>query len=219
MKIEKARIGDFEAEFNGMMIHGTVNGVEFSEYLTIKEGAAVVERVDSNIKLNMSTELEQTGLDADDLLDDLEEAAQEAFQSLYVDAYEGAIMALVPDFDNKKDLEVSGSPWCLYEVQYVDAKNVADIIEQAKAHAENHAPEIAKLLADDFENADNMPRIILTDDDKAHHIYDVNNLLDIFGRCENGLDFEAIKEAFNRAPKMMGFDAFEEMAQSFEGNE
>ena len=148
----------------------------------------------------------------------VEETAQEAFKALYIEAYDEAITALVPDFDPAADKE-SGSPWCLCELQYVDAKNVADIIEQAKAHAEKHAPEIAKLLADDFENADNMPRIILTDDDNAHHIYDVNNLLDIFGRCENGLDFEAIKEAFNRAPKMMGFDAFEEMAQSFEGNE
>ena len=59
MKIERSRIGDFEADFNGMMIHGTVAGVEFSEYLTIKEGKAVVERVDSNIKLNQQDDLEK----------------------------------------------------------------------------------------------------------------------------------------------------------------
>lgn len=64
MKATNLHIGNFEAEFDGMMIHGTVAGVEFSEYLTIKEGQAVVERVDSNIKCNMQNELESTGLDA-----------------------------------------------------------------------------------------------------------------------------------------------------------
>lgn len=138
-------------------------------------------------------------------------------RDLYIEAYDAAITAIVPAFDAEADKETA-SPWCLCDLQYVDAKNVADIIEQAKAHAEKHAPEIAKLLADDFENADNMPRIILVDDG-TYNIYTVNNCLDVFGRCENGLNFEAIKEAFNRAPKMMGFDAFKEMAQSFKGNE
>ena len=214
MKIEKSRIGNFEAEFNGMMIHGTVAGVEFSEYLTIAEGKAVVERVDSNIKLNMSTELEQTGLDADYILDDLEETAQEAFCSLYVEAYDAAITALVPDFDAAADKE-SGSPWCLCDLQYVDAKTAADIIEQAKAHAEKHALEIAQLLAIDFENADNMPRIILFDGDK-YSIYDINNCLDVFGRCENGIDFEAIKTAFDRTETATSFEAFKKLAQGFE---
>lgn len=231
MKIEKARIGDFEADFNGMMIHGTVNGVEFSEYLTIKEGKAVVERVDSNIKLNQQDDLEKAfGADWKDennsadteLYDALEEAAQEAFRSLYVDAYERAITVLVPDFDCKKDFEVSGSPWCLCDLQYVDAKAIGDIVEEANLDANTHAPEIAENLAEDFENADNMPRIILVDD-VAYNIYTVNNCLDVFGRCENGIDFDAIKEAFNRTKNAFNrtknatiFEAFKRLAQSFE---
>lgn len=144
----------------------------------------------------------------------LEETAQEAFKALYIEAYDEAITALVPDFDAAADKE-SGSPWCLCELQYVDAKNVADIIEQAKAHAEKHALEIAQLLADDFENADGMPRIILFDGDK-YSIYDINNCLDVFGRCENGIDFEAIKTAFDRTETATSFEAFKKLAQGFE---
>ena len=223
MKIEKSRIGNFEAEFDGMMIHGTVAGVEFSEYLTIKEGKAVVERTDSNIKLNQQDDLEKAfGADwkdennsADtDLFDALEEAAQEAFQALYIDAYDKAIVAIISDFDPKADKE-SGSPWCLADIDYVNASTVRDIEEQAKAHAEEHATEIAKLLADDMENADNMPRIILTDDCK-YNIYDVNNCLDVFGRCPDGIDFEAIKTAFNRIKGITTFENFKALAQSFE---
>lgn len=213
-KATNVRIGNFEAEFNGMMIHGTVAGFEFSEYLTIAEGKAVVERTDSNIKCNMQNELESAGLDADDILDELEEAAQEAFKALYIEAYDKAIVAIISDFDPKADKE-SGSPWCLADIDYVNASTVRDIEEQAKAHAEEHATEIAKLLADDMENADNMPRIILTDDCK-YNIYDVNNCLDVFGRCPDGIDFEAIKTAFNRIKGITTFENFKALAQSFE---
>jgi len=224
MKIEKSRIGNFEAEFNGMMIHGTVNGVEFSEYLTIKEGKAVVERIDSNIKLNQQDDLEKAfGADwkdennsADaDLFDALEEAAQEAFQALYIEEYGKAITALVPDFDCKNDLEVSGSPWATCDLGYTNASTVSDIQKEAKSAADDHAPEIAENLAEDFENADNMPRIILVDD-STYHIYDVNNCLDVFGRCSDGIDFEAIKTAFDRTKTATSFDSFKKLAQSFE---
>ena len=144
----------------------------------------------------------------------IEKMDLEQKRAAYVEAYDAAITALVPDFDPKADKETA-SPWCLSD--YSDAIQEQGLEMVARGYAEKRAPEIAKLIADDLENADGMPRIILFDG--AHHIYDVNNCLDIFGRCENGLDFEAIKEAFNRAPKMMVFDAFKEMAQSFESNE
>ena len=134
-------------------------------------------------------------------------------RAAYVEAYDSAIQELVPDFNAAADKE-SGSPWCL--VDFTDDIPDDFLIDKAIEHAIDHAPEIARLVAADLENSDNMPRIILTDDDNAHHIYDVNNCLDVFGRCSDGIDFEAIKEAFNRAEKVMGFDAFKEMAQSFE---
>lgn len=135
-------------------------------------------------------------------------------RAAYVEAYDAAITALVPDFDTAADKE-SGSPWCLADIDYVNAQTVSEIEEQAKAHAEEHATEIAKLLADDMENADNMPRIILTDDCK-YNIYDVNNCLDVFGRCPDGIDFEAIKTAFNRIKGITTFENFKALAQSFE---
>ena len=60
-----------------------------------------------------------------------------------------------------------------------------------------------------------MPRIILVDD-VAYNIYTVNNCLDIFGRCENGLDFEAIKKAFDRIKCPISFGNFRDLAQSSE---
>ena len=134
-------------------------------------------------------------------------------RAAYVEAYDSAIQELVPDFNAAADKE-SGSPWCL--VDFTDDIPDDFLIDKAIEHAIDHAPEIARLVAADLENSDNMPRIILTDDDGAYNIYDVNNCLDVFGRCSDGIDFEAIKEAFNRAEKVMGFDAFKEMAQSFE---
>jgi len=133
-------------------------------------------------------------------------------RTAYVEAYDAAISALVPDFNPAADKE-SGSPWCL--VDFTDDIPDDFLIDKAIEHAIDHAPEIARLVAADLENADNMPRIILVDD-STYHIYNVNNCLDVFGRCSDGIDFEAIKEAFNRAEKVMGFDAFKRLAQSFE---
>lgn len=217
MKATNLHIGNFEAEFDGMMIHGTVAGVEFSEYLTIKEGQAVVERVDSNIKCNMQNELESTGLDADDVLDDLEEAAQEAFKSLYIDAYDKAIVAIISDFDPKTDKE-SGSPWCLADIDYVNAATVSEIEEQAKAHAEEHAPEIAKLLADDFQNRDGNKRIVVLNEGYKYDIYDLENLYDIFGRVERALahDWDAIQSAYLEADDTMTFADFEKLIEKHE---
>jgi len=135
-------------------------------------------------------------------------------RAAYVEAYHAAMADLVPDFNAAADKE-SGNPWCLVDIDEVNADTVGEIKAAAKADAEKHAPEIARLVADDLENVNNMPRIILTDND-AYNIYDVNNCLDIFGRCENGIDFDAIKEAFNRSPKMMDFGAFKDFAKSFE---
>ena len=134
-------------------------------------------------------------------------------KAAYVEAYDSAIQELVPDFNAAADKE-SGNPWCL--VDFTDDIPDDFLIDKAIEHAIDHAPEIARLLADDLENADGMPRIILTDDDNAHHIYDVNNCLDVFGRCENGIDFEAIKEAFNRTEKTNSVGNFKALAQSFE---
>ena len=133
-------------------------------------------------------------------------------RAAYVEAYDAAIQELVPDFNAAADKE-SGNPWCL--VDFTDDIPDDFLIDKAIEHATDHAPEIAKLLAADFENADNMPRIILVDND-AFHIYDVNNCLDIFGRCSDGIDFEAIKEAFNRTKTATSFDSFKKLAQSFE---
>lgn len=241
MEVKKAAIT--ESEFGGMMIEASINDIDFAEYVKIVDGQAVVERTESNVKLNMQDALESylkstlkegetlvvfgtddyrcrtaegelNALDADDIIDALEEAAQEAFKSLYIDAYDKAIVDIISDFSPAADKE-SGSPWCLADIDYVDAATVSQIEEQARSHAEEHAPEIAKLLADDFENADNMPRIILTDDDK-YNIYDIDNCLDVFGRCPDGIDFEAIKEAFNRTKTATSFEAFKRLAQSFE---
>jgi hypothetical protein len=128
-------------------------------------------------------------------------------RAAYVEAYHAAMADLVPDFDTAADKE-SGNPWCL--VDFTD-----DMIDKAIEHAIDHAPEIARLVAADLENADNMPRIILVDD-STYHIYDVNNCLDVFGRCSDGIDFEAIKEAFNRTETATSFEAFKRLAQSFE---
>ena len=133
-------------------------------------------------------------------------------RALYVEAYDAAMADLVPDFDTAADKE-SGNPWCL--VDFTDDIPDDFLIDKAIEHAIDHAPEIARLVAADLENADNMPRIILVDND-AFHIYDVNNCLDVFGRCENGIDFEAIKEAFNRTKTATSFEAFKRLAQSFE---
>ena len=133
-------------------------------------------------------------------------------RAAYVEAYHAAMADLVPDFDTAADKE-SGNPWCL--VDFTDDIPDDFLIDKAIEHAIDHAPEIARLVAADLENADNMPRIILTDD-KAYHIYDVNNCLDIFGRCPDGIDFEAIKEAFNRTETATSFEAFKRLAQSFE---
>jgi len=133
-------------------------------------------------------------------------------RAAYVEAYDSAIQELVPDFNPAADKE-SGSPWCL--VDFTDDIPDDFLIDKAIEHAIDHAPEIARLVASDLENADNMPRIILVDND-AFHIYDVNNCLDVFGRCENGIDFEAIKEAFNRTEKTNSVGNFKALAQSFE---
>lgn len=133
-------------------------------------------------------------------------------RAAYVEAYDSAIQELVPDFNPAADKE-SGNPWCL--VDFTDDIPDDFLIDKAIEHAIDHAPEIARLVAADLENADNMPRIILVDND-AFHIYDVNNCLDVFGRCENGIDFEAIKEAFNRTKTATSFEAFKRLAQSFE---
>ena len=133
-------------------------------------------------------------------------------RAAYVEAYHAAMADLVPDFNAAADKE-SGNPWCL--VDFTDDIPDDFLIDKAIEHAIDHAPEIARLVASDLENADNMPRIILVDD-STYHIYDVNNCLDVFGRCENGIDFEAIKEAFNRTKTAISFDAFKSLAQSFE---
>lgn len=133
-------------------------------------------------------------------------------RAAYVEAYDSAIQELVPDFNPAAD-KASGSPWCL--VDFTDDIPDDFLIDKAIEHAMDHAPEIAKLLAADFENADNMPRIILVDDN-TFHIYDVNNCLDVFGRCSDGIDFDAIKEAFNRTKTATSFEAFKRLAQSFE---
>jgi hypothetical protein len=133
-------------------------------------------------------------------------------RAAYVEAYHAAMADLVPDFDAAADKE-SGSPWCL--VDFTDDIPDDFLIDKAIEHAIDHAPEIARLVAADLENADNMPRIILVDDG-TYHIYSVNNCLDIFGRWPYGIDFEAIKTAFDRTKAPTGFEAFKRLAQSFE---
>lgn len=213
MEAKKTSIEDYQ-EFSGMMVHGTIDGIVFSEYVKLVEGIAVVERVDSNIKCNMQYELSKVDANIDDIFDALEEGAQEAFQSFYMNAYAGALADLIPVYDVNKDKK-SPFPWCSFFFRSANAETLEGLKTLASEKACDDSPCIAELLAEELEETDGMPRIILIHG-TMYNVYDVNNCLDVFGRCENGLDFEAIKEAFNRAPKTMGFDTFKEMAQSFE---
>lgn len=242
MEVKKVTLID--PEFDGMMVQATVGGFEFSEYVKIEDGQAVVERIDSNIKLNQQDRLEAlykstlkegetlvifgsddyryrdaegelNPIDIDDLFDSLEEAAQEVFKSLYIEAYDKAIIAIISDFDPAADKE-SGSPWCLADIDYVNASTVSEIEEQAKAHAEEHAPEIAKLLADDFQNKDGNKRVVIVNDGK-YDIYDLQNFYDIFGRVrEDAHDWDAIQTAYLEADDTMTFDDFEKLIEQNE---
>lgn len=242
MEVKKAAIT--ESEFGGMMIEASINDIDFAEYVKIVDGQSVVERTESNIKLNMqdalesylkstlrdgetfvvfgtddyryrNTEGELNALDADEIIDALEEAAQEAFKSLYIDAYDKAITAIISDFDPKADKE-SGSPWCLADIDYVSAATVSEIEEAASKHAEEHAPEIAKLLADDFQNRDGNKRIVIVNDGQ-YDIYDLQNFYDIFGRIrEDAHDWDAIQSAYLEADDTMTFDDFEKLIEQNE---
>lgn len=137
-------------------------------------------------------------------------------KAAYVDAYERAMADLVPDFDAAADKE-SGSPWCLADNDYVNASTVSEIEEQAKAHAEEHAPEIAKLLADDFQNKDGNKRVVIVNDGE-YDIYDLENLYDIFGCVDRAIahDWDAIQSAYLHADDMMGFYEFENLIEKYE---
>ena len=213
MKAKNVKIEDYQ-EFSGMMVHGTIDGIVFSEYVKIDEGQAIVERIDSNVKLNMQYELEKIDVNIDEVFDALEDAAQEAFKDIYVEAFDLAISEAVPAFSVTAD-KVTPCPWCLIDTCLVSASTVSEIKEKAETSAKRNAADIAQILGYELESKDGMPRIILIHG-TMYNVYDVNNCLDVFGRCENGIDFEAIKEAFNRAPKMMDFGAFKDFAKSFE---
>ena len=221
MEVKKASLID--SEFDGMMVQATIGGFVFSEYVKIREGEVVIERVDSDIKLNQQDQLEAlykstlkegetlvvfgsddyryrdaegelNPIDIDDLFDSLEEAAQEAFKALYIESYDEAITAIISDFDPKADKE-SGSPWCLVHIDWCDATTVEEIKEFAKKQAEEHAPEIAGALASDFENQDGNKRVIILNEGYKYDIYDLQNFYDIFGRVDRALahDWDAIQ--------------------------
>lgn len=197
-----------------MMVHGTIDGIVFSEYVKIDEGQAIVERIDSNIKCNMQYELSKVDANIDDIFDALEEGAQEVFQSFYMNAYAGALVDLIPVYDVGKDKK-SPFPWCSFFFRSANAETLEGLKTLASEKACDDSPCIAELLAEELEETDGMPRIVLVHGN-VYNVYDINNLIDVFGRCENGLDFEAIKSAFNHSEKMIDFDAFKDLAGAYD---
>ncbi len=70
---------------------------------------------------------------------------------------------------------------------------------------------------EDFE-PETIYTILVSRDNDEPCLYDLNNLKDIFGRVADGIDFDAIEQAYLQVDDLIGFEEFRDLAKSYAKN-
>lgn len=69
---------------------------------------------------------------------------------------------------------------------------------------------------ENFEPETMYTLLMMFGDDRCPFLYDINNLYDILGRVEDGIEFDAIEQAFNQIEEVIDLNDFSFVASSYE---